>query len=104
MSDAFKVAYQVFGESSARGYERIRKQFNKILPYFKIPSSYILNKRLPLQAIYCLFELPIDENEEEKEKEDLIYGTKRLDIKVDDEDDIRNVSMLTNDHKNGWCF
>ena len=77
VTEAFKMAYQLFGEATSRGYERIRKNFNKILPSFQLPSIYMMNKMLPLKAIYCLFDIPINESEKEKEKEDLIYGAMR---------------------------
>ena len=99
VTEAFKMAYQLFGEATSRGYERIRKNFNKILPSFQLPSIYMMNKMLPLKAIYCLFDIPIDESEKEKEKEDLIYGATRLDVKVDDENDMKNLIMLTHDRK-----
>ena len=45
------LAYAILGESTGRGYERIRVKFNEIDPNKQLPSIYMLNKDLPLQIV-----------------------------------------------------
>ena len=75
LSDQFKLAYQVLGETTSRGYDRIRKHIAATLND-KLPSVYYLNKALPLKAVPCLFDVEVNENEKEKERNDLVYGKK----------------------------
>jgi hypothetical protein len=99
LTENFRIAYQVLGEATSRGYDRIRKNFMKIMPVIQLPSIYMLNKALPTGAVGCVFQLEVDEEEKQKEKDDLIYGTKRLDVKADDKNDLKNLIMLTHDRK-----
>ena len=55
---------------------------------------------LPLKAIACCFKITVDEDEKEKEKNELIYGKERLDLKCEDEDDLRNMEVLSRDVTN----
>ena len=45
------LAYAILGESTGRGYERIRVRFNEIDPNRQLPSIYMLNKDLPLKVV-----------------------------------------------------
>ena len=78
LKDNFKTAYQVLGEVTSRGYERIRKNFLNITPLLNLPSIYKLNKALPMSCVGCLFRPSKEErrnadkkhfNQDEKSKE-----------------------------------
>ena len=46
-----KLAYGIIGESTGRGFERIREKYNKLQPENPLPSTYHLNKKLPVQIV-----------------------------------------------------
>ena len=46
-----RSAYDIIGESTGRGFERIRSKYNKIQPDKPLPSSYYLNKQLPASIV-----------------------------------------------------
>ena len=50
LSNAFALAYQVLGETTSRGYERIRKKIELTLDS-TLPSVYMLNKSL--KSLQC---------------------------------------------------
>ena len=49
--DTMRLAYGIIGESTGRGFERIRSKYNKIQPDKPLPSSYYLNKQLPVSIV-----------------------------------------------------
>ena len=49
--DTTKLAYGIIGESTGRGFERIREKYNKIQPTNPLPSGYHLNKKLPVSIV-----------------------------------------------------
>ena len=42
----------------------------------------------------CLFNVEVNEKEKEKERNDLVYGNKRLDLKAEDGQDLTHMEML----------
>ena len=75
LSNAFALAYQVLGETTSRGYERIRKKVAQTLDS-NLPSVYMLNKSLPLKAVSCIFNVEVNEKEKDEKRNDIIYGKK----------------------------
>ena len=49
--DTTKLAYGIIGESTRRGFKRIREKYNKIQPTNPLPSGYHLNKKLPVSIV-----------------------------------------------------
>ena len=55
--DTIKFAYGIIGESTGRGFERIRKKYNNIQPNNPLPSSYNLQQKLPVSIVPFQHEL-----------------------------------------------
>ena len=52
-----KLAYGIVGELTGIEFERIREKYNKFQPKNPLPSTYHLNKKLPVQIIPIEYEL-----------------------------------------------
>ena len=68
--DTLQLAYGIVGESTGRGFERIRVKYNKIVPDNPLPSNYLLNKKLPASII------PFEHKLIEKSKKSVTSETK----------------------------
>ena len=55
--DTIQLAYGIIGESTGRGFERIRKKYDKIQSNNPLPSSYHLQEKLPVSIIPFQHEL-----------------------------------------------
>ena len=81
------VAYAIMGESSSRGYERIRKKFNEVVTDgTQLPSVYKLNQAMPIKCESLKIYVPSDEKKEQK-KEDVLLGNTSVSdyLKFEDE-------------------
>ena len=72
--ESFNMAYTILGESTGRGYERIRKKFNEINIDKPLPSMYFLNKKLPIKIEAIEFDSNSSELDMTADKDKLLYG------------------------------
>ena len=72
--ESFNIAYTILGESTGRGYERIRKKFNEINIDKPLPSMYFLNKKLPIKIEAIEFDSNSSELDMTADKDKLLYG------------------------------
>ena len=95
---------QFLGESTGRGYERIRGKFNDIHPQKALPSIYKLNQDLPIDILPLQLYVPSNDDEEEvlkdAAKEEILLGIGDNKHLKTDEDVIDYFSPLEKLHNN----